>query len=115
LAGVEHIDLVDDLFKIDLGVAYKLLQARDDSAKYGHIFAMALSSKANLGAVNSEGFCERVLSCANFVLNDHRTLLSDEELEMVVCLRVNKKFMEYGRHKFPAVLSEKFGFCVAPM
>ena len=51
-----------------------------------------------IGALNAESFCERVLtSCANDVLTEGNTLLSDEELEMLVVLRMNREFMKFMR------------------
>ena len=49
----------------------------------------------------ASSFCERINSVAKAVLTEGRTLLSEEELEMVVVLRVNKKFMAYMKAKHP--------------
>ena len=49
----------------------------------------------------ASSFCERINSVAKQVLTEGRTLLSEEELEMVVVLRVNKKFMAYMKEKHP--------------
>ena len=61
------------------------------------------------GALNAESFCERVLSCANDVLTEGNTLLSDEELEMLVVLRMNRKFMRFMREHYSSMLSQQFG------
>ena len=60
---------------------------------------MASCSKGQIGALNAESFCERVLSQSNLVMTDGNTLLSDEEIEMVVILRVNREFMEFMREQ----------------
>lgn len=64
--------------------------ANDD--RYGNIPQMAA---ATLGALNAESFCERVLRCAWHVLTEGNTLLGDEELEMLVVLRMNREFMRF--------------------
>ena len=52
---------------------------------------------------------ERVLSCANNVLTEGNSLLSDEELEMLVVLRMNRKFMEYMRKHYNHLTKDHFG------
>ena len=49
---------------------------------------------------NAESFCERTLSCANILVTDRNTMFNDEEIEMIVILRMNKKFMEWARKKY---------------
>ncbi len=71
--------------------------------------SMASCSEGQLGAVNAESFCERVISCANVVMPDGRTLLAYDELEMVVMQRMNKDFMAYMRATYPLVVKESFG------
>ena len=44
------------------------------------------------------------VAVAKQVLTEGRTLLSEEELEMVVVLRVNKKFMAYMKEKHPEIV-----------
>ena len=65
----------------------------------GLVPLMASCSKGQIGALNAESFCERVLSQSNLVMTDGNTLLSDEEIEMVVFLRVNREFMEFMREQ----------------
>ena len=65
----------------------------------GLVPLMASCSKGQIGALNAESFCERVLSQSNLVMTDGNTLLSDEEIEMVVILRVNREFMEFMREQ----------------
>ena len=69
---------------------------------------MAACSFAQLGALNAESFCERVLSCANDVLTEGNTLLGDEELEMLVILRMNRKFMEFMREHYNHLTEDHF-------
>ena len=51
----------------------------------------------------ASSFCERINSVAKAVLTEGRTLLSEEELEMVVVLRVNKKFIAHMKEKHPEI------------
>ena len=41
----------------------------------------------------ASSFCERVNSAAKLLLGERRACLSDEELQMICLLRVNRKFM----------------------
>ena len=54
----------------------------------------------------ASSFCERINSVAKQVLTEGRSLLSEEELEMVVVLRVNKKFMEHMKAKHPELVRQ---------
>ena len=62
-----------------------------------------------IGALNAESFCERVLRCAGHVLMEGNTLLSDEELEMLVILRINREFMVYMRQHYNHLTNDHFG------
>ncbi|KAJ1627768.1 hypothetical protein T492DRAFT_876142 [Pavlovales sp. CCMP2436] len=53
-------------------------------------------------------FCERVLSAANLVLNDGNACLSSKTMEMLVILRVSRKFMEYLRKTYPHLSQQQF-------
>ena len=64
-----------------------------ERVKYGFLPLMASCSDGEIGALNAESFSERILSNAN----DGNTLLGDEELEMLVVLRMNRDFMEFMR------------------
>ena len=46
-----------------------------------------------LGNNLASSFCERINSAGKLVMTDGRTLLSKNHLEMLVALRINKKFM----------------------
>ena len=81
-----------------IGHAYTKLEGMD---VYGYLPLMASYSTAHIGALNAESFCERVLSCANVVLTSGNTLLRDEEIEMLVVLRMNEDFMEFMRAHYP--------------
>ena len=51
-----------------------------------------------------------ILRCAGHVLTEGNTLLSDEELEMLVVLRMNRDFMQFmHEHYGHLATSETFG------
>ena len=89
-------DVVHDLMPLDMRTLYTQLTG---NKSLGLIPLMASCSKGQIGALNAESFCERVLSQSNLVMTDGNTLLSDEEIEMVVILRVNREFMEFMREQ----------------
>ena len=61
----------------DIGPLYRKIE-KDDAAdqRFGYIPQMA---RCRLGALNSEGFCERMLSAAGDVLTEGNTLLDPAE------------------------------------
>ena len=96
------------MLPLDVGKVYSAIE-RDDPcrSKFGFIPAMASSSYAQIGALNAESFCERVLRAAGQVMTDGNTLLDDEELEMLAILRVNRDFMERMRTRFAHLKRER--------
>lgn len=66
-------DLVRDLMHLDMGTLYTKL-AKDSSL--GFIPLMASCSPGQLGVLNAESFCERVISQANLVMTSGNSLLS---------------------------------------
>jgi hypothetical protein len=84
-----------ELMGIDIGKLYKGLD--EGGIQYGYLPAMTSCSKGQLGALNAESFRGRCLSCANMVVRDVNTLLLDEEVKMLVILRMNAHFMEFMR------------------
>ena len=106
----ESLDLTEDLMRLDIGNLYKSVQQVDAGRQLlGFIPAMASCSTGQLGALSAESYCERILSCANNVIMKGNTLLSDEELEMIVVLRMNKEFMQFMREHYSAEAKELFG------
>ena len=87
------LDLHEHLMPLDISKFYKQQMIFDDDRKrYGFIPMMALCSAGQLAALMSESFC--MYSCANDVLVNGNTLLSNEQIEMLVLLRVNRAFMK---------------------
>ena len=56
------------------------------SAKFGYLSMMTVTT---LGSLNTESFCERVLSCVKLVVSDLHVRLKAEEIRMLVMLRMN--------------------------
>ena len=54
-----------------------------------------------LGDLNTESFCECVLSCLKLVVSDLHVSLKADEIRMLVMLRMNREFMEYMRVTYP--------------
>ena len=55
---------------------------------------MASCCYAEIGALNAESFCERVLSAGNLVVHEGNTLLPKDEVEMLTVLRINRGWMD---------------------
>ena len=96
----EPLDLTEDLMRLDVGKLYNEVVRQDQGRRtYGYIPLMASCSTGQLGALSAESYCERIISCANNVMTDGNTLLSDAELEQVVVLRMNCEFMQFMRNQ----------------
>jgi hypothetical protein len=105
-----ELDLVEDLMDLDMGILYTHLEKIDNGRQlYGLIPLMACNSVGQLGALSAESYCERVLSCANNVVTKGNTLLSDEEVEMLVVLRMNRDFMTFMREHYGEEAKQMFG------
>ena len=104
------LDLTEDLMALDIGELYKRIEGMDTGrVQFGWIPTMASSSVGQLGALSAESYCERILSCANNVLTKGNTLLSHDELEMIVVLRMNRAFMQFMRAQYAAEAKQVFG------
>jgi len=72
----EPLDTVNDLMDLPIGRTYEKILKSDEGRKlYGYIPLMASSSAYQLGALNAESFCERVLRCSGHILTEGNTLL----------------------------------------
>ena len=76
----------------------------DSASKFGHLPKMALAYKGMMASLMASSFCERINSCANIVVTKDNSLLSDEDIDKVVTLRMNRDFMEYMRTYYPEVI-----------
>ena len=80
-----------------------------DGKRYGLIPLMASESKGAIRFLSAQSFCEWCNSIAKDVMSDAHTLMNDEDLEMMVVLRMNRKFMEYMRTHFSHLTKQQFG------
>ena len=92
----------------ELSVYEKLIETDPLRLAYGWLPSMALCSRGQVGSLLAESFCERILSQANLVLTKGNTLLSSEELEMIVVLRMNREFMKYMRKHYNHLSKQDF-------
>jgi hypothetical protein len=60
-----------------------------------------MMSVSTLGTLNTESFCECVLSCVKLVVSDLHVRLKTEGIHLLVMLRMNHEFMEYMRTTYP--------------
>jgi hypothetical protein len=98
-------DLMGDLFHANMfKVLSDILRSESlwiqqyKSVKFGYLPMMSVST---LGVLNTESFCECVLSCLKLVVSDLHVRLKTEEIGMIVILRMNREFMEYMRTSYP--------------
>ena len=96
---------LDSLLEVNIGKLFKKIHGNE---KYGFLPDMARASRGNVGALGAESFCERVISAANIVMTKGNKLLDNEELDMLVVLRMNRDFMDWAREKFSHVLKADF-------
>ena len=78
---------------------------------------MAIASEGMMCAVMAASFCERVNSRANLVVTEGNSLLSQEEIDKLVVLRMNKEVMKFMRKNYPEIINSahaKFGSVVSP-
>ena len=100
----KNYDLMGDLLEADVLMLFRQVLREEESlvkvggqSQFGYLPTMAL---ANIGAMNAESFCERILSCASLVVTDLHTSLDHEEVRMLTMLRMNKSLMEYMRKEY---------------
>ena len=85
-----------DLWEVDVGKLFaRMIKEDPNRLKYGYLPIMATALHGSVGAFLASSFCERINSVANLVVTDGNTLLADEEINMLVVLRMNRKFMLY--------------------
>ena len=106
----QTIDRLELLLHADVGPLYKKIESNDpDRRLFGYIPAMARSSLGQIGALNAESFCERILRNAGHVLSEGNTLLNEPELHKLVVLRMNKGFLKFMRAHHADVVKQQFG------
>ena len=95
------------LWEVDMGVIMREIKEEDKQGTlFGYLPKMAMASKGCIGALMASSFCERINSQANLILTEGNTWLSDEEMEKLVVLRMNRKFMSFMRKYYPNAVGE---------
>ena len=89
------------MVSLDLGKFYQKLRADNGDRKYGFIPQMAAASGYSVGSVNSESYCERMMSAAKLVLGKHYLKLDSGKAEKLILLRMNRNFMKRMYAKLP--------------
>ena len=98
--------MVGDLLKVDIGVLLRALRRQDPQRlKFGLIPQIA---SCYVGHLMAESFSERTYRCAKEVLTEGNSLLSHEEIDMVVVLRMNRRFMEHMRKEYSSLSKQGF-------
>ena len=83
----DELDIVWDLMPLDVGPVYRELSG-------SLYFSMPKLAKQRLGGNMGASFCERMNSIAKDVLDEGNSLLLDAEVEAMVVLRANRRFMK---------------------
>lgn len=93
------------MLPLDIGSLYMKLLDESKIRKHltlGCISLMAISSHYNIGALNAESFCERIILAGNLIMNGGNSLINDKELEMLVILLINHEIVVLTRNIVPA-------------
>ena len=97
----EDVDFPFDLWDSDMAPIFKTLKKEDPQKElFGYLPMMAIGSEGSIGAFLASSFCERINSAANLVVTDGNSLLSTREIDMLVTLRVNRKYMQFMRKHY---------------
>ena len=101
----EDLDPIEDLLELDvLKKVYKDPFEDTENMHNGRYGLMPLLALHYVGNNLASSYCERsrANSCATMscklIMSHDRTLLDDEELEMVCFLRMNRAFLYYMKH-----------------
>eukprot|EP00173_Palmaria_palmata_P002154 Plantae.Rhodophyta-Palmaria_palmata.ctg23372.p1 GENE.Plantae.Rhodophyta-Palmaria_palmata.ctg23372~~Plantae.Rhodophyta-Palmaria_palmata.ctg23372.p1 ORF type:complete len:173 (+),score=24.69 Plantae.Rhodophyta-Palmaria_palmata.ctg23372:40-519(+) len=99
-SSVRKVKVLEHLLPLNIGCLYTRIEGKD---KCGFLPAMARASKCNIEALGAQSFCERIISAGNIVMTEGNTLLSSDELDMLVVLRMNRDFMTWAKNKYPSL------------
>ena len=100
-----------ELMSLDVGSIYVKLQK---DKKYGLFPLMAGCSIGQIGALNAESFCERLISVGNLIQTKGNTAMYDDMIKMLVILRMNKGFMEFMSPHYSQQIVDHFDTAFVP-
>ena len=106
------LDPIRDLMHLDIGPIYARIEG--DFLTYGHLPRMARSSRASIGALPAESYCERCISAGNIIMDKGNTLLPDEDVDILTVLRMNRDLMKYMRKTHPNLSKQKANETTVP-
>jgi hypothetical protein len=110
--GVKHG--IMELWYVDMGkvMTHLCLVPDPDRKLYGFLPKMATTSQGSIGALPASSYAERVNSVGNQILTKGNSLLSPDEINKVVVLRMNREYMKYMRQKHPEASLQHFNMTV---
>ena len=92
--------------KLDIGIIMRAIQRQDpERQKFGFLPCLA---SCYLGKVMAGSFAERTYRCAKDILTEGNSLLTHKEINMVVLLRMNRRFMERMRKDYSSMNQQSF-------
>merc|ERR1711971_1466321 len=89
--------IVDDLLQLYFEPIYKVVVKIGVNKHFCLLPLMMCCSKHQLGALNSQSFAERINSAANRVVTEDTIRINITLVDMLVTLRMNKRFMDFIR------------------
>ena len=92
-----ELDLLEDMIDLDMGPLLCSLAA--------HLKDLVSFACAIIGANVSESFCEREISIVNQIMTKRRTSITDERLEKLTVLKMNRLFIEDMKKQYPKLFS----------
>ena len=100
-----------DLWEMPMGLVLKSLYIDTDpsGARFGYLPKMATKSEGSIGSLLASGFPERIISVANRTVTKGNSTLAPDETNMLTVLRMNAKWIEHMRKKYPEVLRSCIG------
>ena len=102
-------DLVNDLLRADVTtVLDDMIRSDPTRVRFGFLPYMATGSKGSVGQVLASSYCERINSAANKTPTKDKANLSDDDIGMLVTLRMNANFMAYMRTYYNHISLQQF-------
>ena len=95
-----NLSIVDDFITLDLKPTIDAIMEENKAGKFGYLPLMTKCSVKQLGPLNVESFAGGLNSVAKLLVSGKNTALTDNLIDRVVVLRMNRSFVESMRsHK----------------
>ena len=82
------------------------------TSSYGWLSFMANASNFQIGCLNAESHNERMISIGNNVVTEGNTLLSGENIDMLVVLHIYSELMDSMQSKYGNFSRQKFNVTI---